>query len=74
MRLKITLALAAVAAAGGAVVAAAPTATTQQIVCPPGTIAKRVTNPVTGGQMTVCVPGQQCDPGPCPSTAPPARD
>ena len=74
MRLKITLALAAaVAAAGGAVVAAAQSAPAQQIVCPPGTVARYVKLP-TGGTVTVCVPGMECDPGPCPSTAPPARD
>ncbi|HWL36460.1 MAG TPA: hypothetical protein VNQ77_09715 [Frankiaceae bacterium] len=70
MRLQLTAAFGAVAlAAGLAISMAAPSA--GAAVCPPGTIEKRIKNPVTGGTHTICVPGQQCDPGPCDPTAVP---
>ena len=72
MRLKLSLAIAAAAVSSlSAVFLAAPS--TNASACPPGTIGKPVKLP-TGQVVNVCVPGQQCDPGPCPSTAPPARD
>jgi hypothetical protein len=71
MRVKLTLlAASALASAGAAVVMSAPTA--HAINCPPGTIPKGVK--VGTATAVVCVPGMECDPGPCDPTAAPPRD
>ena len=73
MRIKLSLLVAgALAAAGAAVSLSAPVA--NATTCPPGTIEKKIKIPVTGEMRTICVPGQQCDPGPCDPTAAPPRD
>ena len=72
MRLKLSLVAAAATVAGGVgfLFANAPA---NAAVCPPGFKPRTITVPVTGTQASPCLPYQQCDPGACPSTAPPQQ-
>lgn len=68
MRMKVSLFVAAaVTAATSAVFLNAGSASA--IECPPGTVYKRFS--LLGATWGACVPGQQCDPGPCDPTAAP---
>jgi hypothetical protein len=73
MRLKMSLVAIAATAAGGVgfLFANAPA---NAVACPPGFRQQTVlTVPVTGNEVRPCLPYQQCDPGACPSTAPPQQ-
>jgi hypothetical protein len=73
MRFKLSVAAAMASMAAGATIllaGAAPSASA--IACPAGTIPRTIT--VAGVSRTICVPGVQCDPGPCdPTAAPPEQ-
>lgn len=70
MRLKISLfAVAAASAATSAVLLNAGGAVASH--CPPGFVDGPTVKPIG---VRTCVPGQQCDPGPCDPTAAPNQD